>query len=352
MARRPALRRFAIAAFGVAILVVGCQVIVGSDVPEVRCGSADPSACPTGLTCDLALGRCVTADALDVEVPDVDGDAAVGDARADQDGGLLPLGSPCRVDGECATTLCGTNAMLTPPITSAGATGPVCTKTCCTSADCDLGFVCFGAGTGGNYCIAGTKLGRATMGSKSPGASCASGTECRSGACENMRCLDTCCADGACTNGTVCRIVAIDAGVTHDTWACAAPTGTKDAGSKCANNPECRSNACVPTANGDCRTPCCGRQSCTSAGFPNHQCFPLLSSGDYFWSCYELVGGSSKANGEACQGDVECASRLCDAELKQCAEPCCIDRDCPSTQVCRPASTGPAFLRCVNKPGR
>lgn len=354
MARRPVLRRFALAASGVAAFVIGCQVIVGSDVPDVRCGSTDPSACPSGLTCDVALGRCVTTDGLDAEVPDADdGDGGLADARPDQDAGLLPLGSPCRVDGECATTLCGTSAMLTPSITSAGGTGPICTKTCCTSADCALGFVCFGAGTGGNYCVAGAKLARATMGSKSPGASCSSSTECRSGVCEANRCLDTCCSDSACTNGTTCRIVAIDAGVTHDTWACAAPPGAKDAGIACMDNPECKSNACVPTGspNGSCRTPCCGTSSCASAGFPGQQCYPIASNSDYFRTCFSLVG-SAKSNGEACQSDTECGSKYCDAELKRCAEPCCVDANCPATQVCRPAGAGTPFLRCVNKPGR
>lgn len=329
-----------------AAAVFGCQLIVPDDPPAFLCGSNAPGACPPNQACDLATGRCVDArDASDEESPELpDADAGPVDARADQDAGPAKLGTPCRVDSECASKLCGTSAMLTPTVTQGD--GPLCTKPCCTSNDCDPGLVCFGAGTGGNYCVPQAKLGRAVPGTKPPGVSCSSNAECRSGRCEGSRCLDTCCSNANCAAPTTCRVVAVDAGVVHDTWSCAMPPGPLDAGQACTNAEQCSSYACVPVApSGSCRTPCCGKNSCAAAGFPGQVCFNAPTNSDYFKYCAQFGGGS--ANGESCTTDVQCASKLCDSELRKCAETCCVDADCPPSQVCRPPATGTPFLRCV-----
>ncbi len=332
-------------------LVFGCQVLVTGDVPDFKCASADPSACPSGLTCDLATGKCVAPsdDAGEEEA----GEAEAGpdtDARVDVDAGPSPLGTACRFDSECASGLCGTSAMLTPTITQG--TGPVCTKTCCTSNDCDPGFLCFGAGTGGNYCVAGSKVGKTpkTNGTKA-GAGCNGDGDCRSGSCVNNRCLDTCCSNTNCEPGSTCRVVSVAlTNPPHDVWACAVAPGTKDAGVTCVDNNECRSNACVPTGGGSCRSSCCGKSSCATAGFPGSRCIYGPSSNDVYKLCFG--GSGSTAVGAACQFDNECTTGYCDAELKQCADSCCVDADCPANQVCRPAGVQTPYLRCVAKSPR
>jgi hypothetical protein len=330
----------------VALAVFGCQAIIGNAPPAFTCASADPSACPPGSACDLATGQCVgAADAGDEETADLpDADAsAVRDARADQDAGPAKVGTPCRVDGDCASKLCGTSAMLTPTVTQAD--GPLCTKPCCTSAECDTGFVCFGAGTGGNYCVPPKNLARAAPGTKTPGTSCSSNAECRSGRCEGTRCLDTCCSNANCAAPTTCRLVTVNAGVPRESWNCAVPTGTLDAGQNCGVDGQCSSNSCVPSAGGSCRLPCCGKASCEAAGAGSACVYGLsVATNDRFKFCGNFAGAAA---GQACQTDPQCKSQVCDAELRTCVEPCCVDTDCPASQVCRPAATGNPFLRCI-----
>jgi hypothetical protein len=344
---RLGLRHAAAAAAFVALAVFGCQAIIGGDPPAFTCASADPSACPDGMTCDLGAGRCVGAtDAGDEEttdLPDADASAVLRDARADQDAGPARMGTPCRVDGDCASKLCGTSAMLTPAITQSD--GPLCTKPCCTSADCDTGFVCFGAGTGGNYCVPPQKLSRAAPGAKSPGASCATNGECRSGRCEGSRCLDTCCSNANCAAPTTCRLATVNAGVARESWNCALPPGPLDAGQSCTDQAQCSSNACLPSV-GACRTSCCGKASCEAAGFAGSACIYGLSvaTNDRFKFCGNFGGAAA---GQPCQTDPQCKSQVCDTELRTCIEPCCLDSDCLANQACRPAATGNPFLRCI-----
>lgn len=346
-------RHVTASAFVLGALVFGCQMIVSSDVPDFACASTDPSACPRGLTCDLGLGKCVVAPDTTDGSDEADADSSVtpiADASVDREAGPSALGVACRIDSDCESGLCGTNAMLSPAITQG--TGPFCTQTCCTSQDCKPGFVCFGPGTGGNYCVASAKLGLSPRtNSALAGASCTADGDCRSGNCENNRCLDTCCSSANCAAGTTCRIVAVNATTpAHEVWACAAPPGPKDAGATCLDNAECSSNACVPTGSGACRIPCCGRASCAAAGFANQRCTYGPSNNDVYKLCFG--SGGVKTVGSTCQTDNECASLYCDAELKQCAETCCVDADCPTKQVCRPSAIQTPFLRCVPQPAR
>ena len=45
----------------------------------------------------------------------------------------------------------------------------------------------------------------------------------------------------------------------------------------------------------------------------------------------------------------DCISRYCDPELRACAEPCCVDRDCGADEVCRASHVDTPLLRCVPK---
>lgn len=347
--------RIAVGVLALALAAGGCQLLVSSDLPEFRCSAADPSACPSGTVCDLAIGRCVAdAGALDGGEEDAGEDALeAGDARSDQDAGPLPLGAPCRIDGDCADGLCGTSTILTPPITQG--TGPICTKPCCTSAACPSGFVCFGAGTGGNYCVPAAKADRTppSSGGKAPGALCNGNGECRSGYCTGGRCLDTCCRPQDCSPGTICRLASVNVPPPgHDLWVCAPPKPGADGGvgAQCGNNGvDCQNDACIPTASGNCRPPCCGKSSCASAGFPNGHCIYGLSNNDYFKFCLFSTSGTDLPLGASCANDGECQSDYCDPEQKKCMEICCTDGDCPGGQSCRPSAVGTPFLRCVGR---
>jgi hypothetical protein len=343
-----------------AAVAFGCSVIVPAELPDFACSGSSASACPSGMVCDTAQGKCVVeAGVIDEDAGDTDaGDGP--DATVDADGGPAAVGSPCRVDGDCASLLCGTSTILTTTITSGS--GPVCTKTCCTSADCPSGTVCFSGGTGGNYCVAAAKALRTppATGGKSPGATCSGSPECRSGLCQLGRCLDTCCLVGACSAGTTCRVSTITSPTpAHDSWVCAPPPPGADAGDgqKCVSQSDCKNDNCIgsgllpPDAGTPepraCRPSCCNKQDCvTQLGAGSH-CAYSTSGTDQIKFCFFTTKTSGLTKNQPCGTNTECQSDYCDAELQKCLEVCCADSDCAANEVCRPSGVSTPFLRCV-----
>jgi hypothetical protein len=330
----------------VSAVVLGCQAIVGSDVPSFRCVGTSPSACPAGLTCDPVQGRCVKtvtapvdadADAGEASIEE-DAESPIEDAGkdapvVDADAGPLPVGGGCRVDADCASRLCGDGTLLTASVVQT--TGAVCTQTCCDSADCPNGSVCFGPGTGGKYCVRGTQLQRdvPTSGGSKGGGSCTKNTDCRSGLCDQNKCADTCCVDAECTGGAVCRFGVLQG---HFTQKCENGAGLKADGLQCADNGECKSGACYNTSAPPalCRPACCGAKNCGGG-----KCATLILPPDTINVC--VGGGGTGALGSSCAQDNDCKSDFCNPDDKTCAEVCCTDQDCTSfgnDYRCRPTS--------------
>lgn len=338
----------------IAVLLAGCSLIVPGEVPSYRCSGEDPSACPTGLVCDSVALVCVSPSSIvdggdEQAVPVEDaGPDVVGEEDAPS--GPSPVGGSCVDDSNCASgLLCGTSTILTTAIVPTNAQS-VCTRPCCRSADCAAGFVCFPGGTGGNYCVAAGKAGRTppTTGGKSGGQSCADHDECRSGLCTASRCVDTCCEPSQCASGTTCRIATVNA---HVTWACGVPNGgaALDLNGTClGDNARCKNDNCVQpfSATHRCTPPCCSASDCSALGFAGNVCAYGQAGTDQLKWCYEANAGG-KAAGSSCSASADCASRYCDAELKQCANTCCADADCAGSEVCRPTLSGTPFLRCV-----
>lgn len=331
---------------------IGCSVIVSADVPEFSCDVRDPRVCPSGQVCDLTLGKCVvpsdapTVDQTDGDEPDAE-DVPDADPTPDSSDLPHPLGAQCRLDADCESNLCGTSNMLTTPIVTD--TGPICTKTCCTSKDCPADFVCFGAGTGGNYCVPSSKAGRipAASGGKLPGATCSGASDCRSGLCQAGKCVDTCCMPADCTNGTVCQVATLAGpGPSHDVWMCAAvnAAASKANGDTCTNvENECKNNNCIGNK---CRESCCSVANCESQGRTGGHCRYGESGSDRIKFCeYTTTGLADEAK---CTQDSDCQSDFCDPETKKCAWVCCRDADCAGNKVCRPSGIGLPFLRCVS----
>ena len=336
--------------------LVGCSLIVPSEVPEYRCSTAAPSSCPAGLICDTATLLCVSGlPQLDGGEEDVITDDDGGrDGGPDDDGavGPSPLGEHCVVDGDCVSgLLCGTSTILTTAIVPANSK-PICTKPCCTSTDCTAGFVCFSAGTGGNYCVAADKADRTPPagGGRTGGHACSGPTQCRSGLCTGGRCVDTCCEPDDCASGTTCRVGTVDA---HDAWICGAPsagaTGELDAACG-ASQPAtaCKNDNCVQpfSAGYRCTPTCCSAKDCTDLGFANNVCaYGDTGNAQLKW-CFER-NASGKALNTTCTANSDCASRYCDRELGRCANVCCTSADCAQDESCRPSPVGTPFLRCV-----
>lgn len=350
------MRRLGIAAIVTGAWVVACSLIVPSELPDVKCASADPSACPSGMTCDLAAGRCITGAIIEPDSGDEDVVPPT-DGGLDADGAtdLAPLGASCVVDSDCKSGLCGTSTIMTTAIIS-GSSKPMCTATCCTSADCPSSFVCFSGGTGGSYCVPATKAGRVppATGGKLPGAACGGSSECRSGLCEASKCVDTCCLGTDCVSGTVCRVLEIKTPApSHYVWACAAPnSGGKDVSpgdaGVCSAQSDCKNDNCVgipPTR--VCTPSCCTAASCTQQGFAGYTCaYGSTTGNDQLKMCFR-PGSAGGAVGSNCGFDSDCQSRYCDPELRKCAQLCCTDSDCASRAKCKPSKTGTPWLRCV-----
>jgi len=401
-ARRSAVVAASAVVLALAVVVGGCEAIVGSGLPAYTCTGTDPDACPAGSFC--SAGACIPCETLacvgedggpdgnpvdgapseaasdgspDVpsldsatDVADVAGDVAsdvvadgkgdavadgsadaiadapadvMGDARLDAplEAGCGGLGCACTVASDCNGGICGNANVLGTTFTSAN--GSLCTQTCCTSADCPSGDVCYGSGNAGNYCVAATALGRpATQGTSAPGAICQDNGDCRSGSCELGVCVDLCCAATDCSNGTSCALdsVGIDG---HEVFACL-PTAGVAPHATCSVSANCASEDCV---SGTCRPPCCGVASCMTAGFG--ACELATVGQDSVYSCtYPSGAPTGSAVGQTCTKATDCATRACDTTAGTCTAPCCTDADCATygSYVCRPAGAAPYNLIC------
>ncbi len=351
-------RRFYFAIGASAALLVGCQLLVPGDLPDFKCASADPSACPSGMTCDTSVGRCVSSAITPEEAGEEDADITPDvDAKSDADApaGPKPIGSECVTNADCQSAICGTSTILTPAIV-ATASKQLCTQTCCTSGDCPTSFVCFGAGTGGNYCVPAARAQRATGGTKTPGMACGNNDECRSGLCDSGRCLDTCCNAAECAAGTTCRVKGVSVPPpVREVWACAAPEvgATRTSGETCSTAPKCANDNCsgIPQK---CRPSCCNNSACTGMGAGAFCAYgTFITTNSYAKWCLDMNAAGSTPVGGSCNGDIDCQTRLCEPELadpqkKKCFAPCCRDIDCGGNLVCRPSSGSPPRLRCVD----
>lgn len=328
---------------------VSCSAIVGNSLPAFTCDPDHVDTCPIGMTCDTATSQCVTESAgkPDREAPPGDDDDDPLPEAGIPDGNPLDAPAndsgvgPCRTDLECTSRICGDKSLLTPPVVDT--TGPVCTTTCCTSADCPTGEVCFGSGTGGNYCVAAAEVDRKVPGTGEPGSACAGdGTKCRSGSCIANKCIDTCCKNADCKGGLVCKLQDFSG---HFAYACGTPSGTTNDGEECFDSSDCKSGFCyAPSGTKICRPTCCNDTAC-----PAGRCIfdSFSASGDAIRFCF--YNSSGALPGTACDTDGECRSAFCDPDSKKCAELCCVDTDCKPGFACRPSSVGRRNTHCVPK---
>jgi hypothetical protein len=289
-----------------------------------------PQNCPAPMVCDTTTNQCVLPSS--------------------QDAGS----TGCTSDEQCTTGICATTTELGPGQQS------VCTQPCCTSADCAAGFVCYGAGTGGNYCLAATSLGRpAQPGTSGAGASCTRPADCRSGVCSGGKCEDTCCSDANCANGTSCAVTSFSGATT---FACVPPPGTTTAYHSCSSNSDCASGYCQTYDTGlgtasYCVPSCCSSKTCGSIIGNPMLCYddylPPATSGPVVPVCdYPAPSSIGSGNvGDGCTRNSSCSTNRCltFGSSKMCSDVCCVDSDCGKAGwVCRPTVDGPGtFLRCV-----
>ncbi|MEM6730858.1 MAG: hypothetical protein AAF658_04845 [Myxococcota bacterium] len=296
------------------------------------------SGCPGQELCNPLTGRCQATGS-----------------------GSLPLGVDCTTHGSCESGVCypldltGDGASLT----------TVCSQSCVTTTDCPDSFVCVTLGDG-NYCLAKSLVGNRPW-NLPPGASCTDGFKsdvCKSGFCDpaSNRCIETCATDADCTDvddSFVCvhrNIVGTDANddlfldrdeIEGFTSLCQPPLFLGDENlSVCTEglHDGCARGFCVQTPdqifNPICAQGCCTPNDCTAQ---RPICKPidmwdgLAVSGDgdprgYQRTCLWTEYAGTKAIGESCMSDDECASEICamGANGGRCSHTCCRASDCSS----------------------
>jgi hypothetical protein len=323
--------------------------------------------CPQGQICQPTKQRCIdqttactVTGCTSPKTCDTNTEQCVDPPSTD-------LGGTCGTNTQCTSHICGDGSVLGVGFSQ----GSVCTSTCCTSADCRAGFVCFGAGTGGSYCVKSSALARPLPGGGLPGAGCNGGGDCRSGACgPTKKCLDTCCNDGQCTNGTSCTL---NHDTPHAVYQCADSPGTRGQNSTCNGDADCKGGICYNYGDSTfperhCISVCCGSASCGSVdfGFGVHYaaaCYdvtsadvPSLGSNTVAVCVAPGQGVGSAPLGAPCNANGDCRSNRCHATAKKCTDVCCVDADCaPAGRgwACRPTAVGSGNdLRCAPVDGQ
>jgi hypothetical protein len=269
----------------------------------------------------------------------------------------IDAGGTCSTDSECTSHICATDAIVTAQVAKGSG---VCTQTCCTSSDCPDSLVCFAPGTGGNYCVSPSLIGRSTPGGGTGGVSCNSATDCRSGLCSDSQvCIDTCCDDSQCGRGTRCYLQNVSG---HMGFSCAASTGTHVQNQTCSanNNADCKDGLCLDYGvSWRCAEHCCGSANCGSIDFGYNQTFQAICSeprnaqqlgndGVPICAVFSTPSGNAPL-GAQCQQGSDCRSGRCNTSLGKCYDVCCTDADCSAVRgwKCRPYPPANDALRCV-----
>ena len=241
------------------------------------------------------------------------------DGTVDDGLGCAPLGAPCAMDSECASTQCG----------MVGAS-MICTRGCFpdTMIDpCPVGTHCAVTGCGGGACAPGAP------GTGAAGETCASDTDCASGYCAALQgrhlCARQCWPAGGsgCGAGLACNL-----GSASDPYpecgGCvpeAQAMGPRPIGGACTTDADCESMHCAA-----------GRFYCTDPCTTDADC-----PGD--WHCngaFCAPGGLSQLGG-ACTTAGDCAASAPDCVEGACSIPCTMGTtDCGLGFACYSTAMG------------
>jgi hypothetical protein len=242
---------------------------------------------------------------------------------------------PCANSQGCTEGFCGDEVALSPALFAAAGNTNICTRPCCTSADCSGSTVCFATGAGGNYCVNPAWLGRGATGARVGGATCVHDGDCRSGLCSGGACADTCCSwnysPTQCTSGTSCVFGYFPGRGfdTHFAAYCTASTGMPY-DTPCSDSSQCAGGLCYnDTQSSACTIPCESNADCMGDACDWDQI-----GNDWVAHCY-LANGNGDL-GAPCSSPQNCMNDYCNPE-SQCTTTCFKDSDCQSNGwTCRP----------------
>ncbi len=329
----------------------GCEAIVGGSVPSpVACTGTQATSCPTGTMCLNGFcqactgGSCVPVVDAGFDAPidtgvDVGVDAGHDAAEAATEAATTTgaIGDPCTTSSQCTAGL-----SCIPSSDLAGLTltsTSVCSKTCCTAADCGgPAFTCYPT-TGGNLCV----TTRVT-------ASC--GTACGTPCCSDANCTAAkhFCALGPTPNGS---FVPSCQPFVSDTQCFGTPGCSGVNNDPCNTDSDCKNGLCTSLGTGDCTfggcsclapVTCCNNAACVGTGGGTCQWLQASDATNQtvvFRSCQLPTG--AKSTGQACAASTDCSGGICGQypgqSQKLCSQPCCQDADCAGAAAgwqCRP----------------
>jgi hypothetical protein len=344
---------------------MACVRATGQCVP--RASTCSVTSCPAGTDCDPDTLACVPGDSGPssddatmtgdedapvggdaMEAGGVDAEAGGRDTGGDTIGPCRTLGCKCSGSADCDSQVCADQLTVTPQLYAAAHSANFCTQSCCTSADCPDGSVCFATAAGGSYCVIPAWLGdrTATLGAKTGGQACSGGGECRSGLCAGNACADTCCSanGGECATGTTCRFTAFPGSGfdTHTSANCGLSFGIRQNGSSCTFDSDCISNMCGAVGGvgtNTCHAPC---RSTANCGGGTQACGYVLPnpspSNDVVAAC--VAGGGTAPEGSSCNPSAStnnCFSGFCAQASSECTDVCAATGDCTKAGWrCRP----------------
>ncbi len=315
---------------------------------EVNCATR-PSLCTADLFCDETLvpPACAPRDMTCLNPAFQCAEGLVCNPATATCVAQQPPGSPCNFDAECDTGLCAPIQALQIQTTHLGGANGVCSRSCCTDAQCGAGERCWAPGTGARACVPESVLAMGPHGvpafpSCSARRDCPVAgedcevvlddayvvsdrhfTTCRNGysgliSCSSLTCIFD--SDAACIDGTCQRTLCLGPG-------------------------DCPTGICDMTNH--CRIPCASASDCGSGGACVHIRYRSEGAArdDFIPACSFNVTGTG-IDAAACTADTECLDATCvdatgDPDPQPgtpmlCADACCSDASCLGGEQCRP----------------
>jgi hypothetical protein len=285
----------------------------------VRC--LDPGSCDDVGGCDpgeiCRNGDCVVDVMTCLTMPSLCGPEQVCDSLTGQclDVGLD--GMPCTFDEECRSGRCYQRSAL-----GLNGDGGICSRACCTDANCADDQYCAATGSGARGCVPGTRRPPATCG--------------RSGDCPS----------GECRHGST-------------TYVCGADEGGSAGGRICLGPSDCASGLCTCDGflcTGYCLDACGSALDCPSPPFwaVDEVACVYASYGGWVSVCAysdDEAEFGDLSNGAPCTSPDQCRDGYCvPGTDRYCADTCCNDSQCAMNEHCAPVNNGGWEMRCMRQP--
>ncbi len=314
---------------------------------EVTCATSPGLCDPTLEFCDMGVEPAVCRN-RDTSCLGTGGPCVGATPICDPDTGECaapqPDGTPCLTDAQCVSTLCVPNGALRLTRDDVGGDG-VCSRLCCTNADCASGQTCWDSGSGSRVCVPDAFIAAdpPSTPSCSVESDCSGSDLCR-GVVEDVHRVPQRVTTG-CGNAVFSRLSC--PGLTCSRYDGSCSLGGGCYWDECNGGAECSTGMCFGRR---CREACGSDDDCVNlVGRPDGACVHVstfLSNNLHTLQVCSYEGGAGV--GATCGSHGECASHACVDDLgrdvvpagepsdRVCRRVCCSDSQCTQAEQCRP----------------